>query len=113
MKRKSIHYSPGFADAEFESYNKLRDTFILTLKTWDEKKIVVSFKEAIRILDNDIGDISDFCEVTDNSEFLENALENLYTNLPQKVSFKHYEFMNLDGNPSLKVVASEINIRIL
>ena len=112
MERNPIDSRIGFADAEFKSYSKEDDTFVVDVLAWNESIITIIFKDVIRILDNDVNAISAFCEVIENNDFIQTALKRLYEgDLPSDHPYKHYQFLDNDDIPALEVVSGSMDIQ--
>ncbi len=110
MGEKSVEYKIGFEDGEIQTYSKDEEgTLKVVFKSWNDKCLNISFNDTIRVLDNNMYDISDLI-VMNNSQFLSDALGMMYSVVPDDAPYKHYQFLNNDGNPSVEIVALDINI---
>lgn len=100
----------GFEDGEIQSFSKDENgTLNVIFKAWNEKHLKISFKDTIRFLDNNMYDISDLVRI-ESSQFLIDAINMMYTTTPEVIPYKHYQFLNIDGEPSVEIVALDINI---
>ena len=109
---KTIDLPIGLEDSEFISYAKKDAFFFMYIKLWNEKKMEVSFEDAIRILDKDLGDISSFGVVSGDSTFLQDAMASLYVNVPINHEYYHFQFYNLDDIPTIELIAKSYKISI-
>jgi hypothetical protein len=110
MKKKEIEYKTSFADGEILSYHKDEKGFlVIKFRLWNEKIIRISFSDTIRFCDNNMNNISEFVLLEENNFFKE-ALDMMYAEVPNNPAYKHYCFMNLDGNPSIHIVAADMQI---
>lgn len=111
VDRTSVQCEIGYADGEVESYVMENSTFKVVLRAWNGATIEFLFDDAIRVLDNGVGEISDVCCESSQSDFLVGALTHEYDTLPREHPYKQYSFLDIDDCPALIVVASGIEIR--
>lgn len=108
----------GLEDSELISYRKVERDLELRISAWNSRELNLNFKNVIGLSDLCAGDFSDGVEETELTSFFRNALEVNYISEPSNHSvpddhpFHLYQFLNLDGFPSLEVVAELLDIVI-
>jgi len=110
--RTAIEFEVGFADSELQSYRRDGDTFVVSLVAWNKKTIRFCFADMIFVVDRGAGDISDVCEVKAASPFLDEALRIQYEDVPDDHPYRLFQFLNMDDEPSLEVVAASVEIAL-
>jgi hypothetical protein len=110
--RKQINYDVGFADCEFVSHTRSGPEFTVLIDAWNGKRLEITFIEFEGVLDCGVGDISDFREETEKTAFFERVMSIVYDTMPDKSNYRLYQFLNLDGEVALEVVASGVEITI-
>ncbi len=110
MARQSIKYEIGFSDAEVIGYQLSRDLLTVSLRAWNEKTLVFEFSEMASFLDHGAGDIADVVVETDDTELIRVAIRRLFDEAPKSHSFKHYCFIDLDGDACMEVIAESCSI---
>ena len=108
--RTQIHYKIGFADGEVSSYQREEHTFTVVVKAWNGDHLRIDFSDPVGICDFGVGDISDFCMEDSGSEFMRQVLSSLYEVVPASHSYFLYQFLNLDDQPALEIVATGVQI---
>jgi hypothetical protein len=101
-----------FSDSEFVSYDRKSDDFVVLIDAWNGTRLTVSFSQCEGVLDLGIGDISDFIEETESDQFFEQIISRIYTNLPDDHPYHLYQFLGLDGEPVLEVVAETVRVSV-
>ena len=100
----------GFADSIFVSYERIGTEFKVLIDIWNDKRLAISFFEFEGALDSGAGDISDFVEETEETGFFRQVISHVYSKVPSEHSYRLYQFLDVDGTPSLEVVASDVKI---
>lgn len=112
MKRSPVESPVGFADAELIAYTRDDDALVVTLSAWNEQSLVLTFRDVLRVLDNDLGDVSGFCSVAGPTEFLLGALERLYEGAPPPSHpYTQYQLLDHDDTPAFEVVAGSVDVQ--
>jgi hypothetical protein len=102
---KKIDYQIGFSDGEIISYFRDERSLTVKLKTWNDKYLSVLFSDVVGIVDYGIGDISNFIEEDEKSLFLKTILDKVYESIPNEQPYRLFQFLDLDDNPVLEIVA--------
>jgi len=111
MRKLSLGYERSSADGEVVCFSKDKEgTLKIVFKTWDEKTLEIFFSDTIRFLDNNMYDISDIVQI-EESIFLAEGLQMMYDVIPEKIPYKHYQFLNIDGDPTLEIIATDMRIK--
>ena len=113
MTKQSLSCEIGFSDAELESYTKQGTNLIVCLSAWSQKQIELRFENAVRVLDFGIGDISDVCMKTEQTELLASTLKQIFERVPEDHPYREYHFLNLDDSIGLAIIAEAVTIRVL
>ena len=108
--RKKIEAIVGFADSEFISYQRKVSEFRIWIDAWNNKRFKISFLNFEALVDYGIGDISEFVEETQSNPFLEEVISLIYTSIPESHPYRIFQFLDLDGRPSLEIIAADVNI---
>jgi hypothetical protein len=104
MKNK-INYQIGFSDAEIISYFREQNHLTVKVKTWNDKLLSVLFSDVVGVIDCGLGDISSFVKENGESLFLTTILNQVYESIPDDQPYHLFQFLNLDDNPCLEIVA--------
>ena len=107
--RKAVNYSIGFSDGEIYSYQYKEGSFIVFVKMWNGIKVRIKFSEVLGVCDFGVGDISAFVD-DDNTLFLKSILKRNYAIVPISTPYRAFQFLNLDDEPALEVVAVDYAI---
>lgn len=107
---KEIKFGTGFADAEILEYHRNRDDCNVVVKTWNDRFVKIRFLDVVGVNDIGIGDIRGIFEVDGSTTFLENVLAQVYTSIPATHPYRQFQFVNLDDEPYLQVVAAGIEL---
>lgn len=89
------------------------DTFfslIIILKAWNDDRLRVEFTDAIGLCDPGVGDVSEFCEESDESGFMKAAIQRAYEIVPEVIPYKLFQLLDLDGEPAMEIVAASVKI---
>lgn len=108
--QKKINYKIGFADGEIIEYLRSNNQIVVKMKTWNDVKLTIIFQGAIGMVDYGAFNISNFVEEDSLTTFMEKVLLEFYDSLTSKHPYKLYQFLNLDDNPSLEIVAESLSI---
>lgn len=109
MKNK-ITFEIGLSDGEIDRYQRESDLVTIVITAWNGRTITVIFSGVAGVLDYGIGDISDFIEETEETEFLTETLSRVYDKTPDYHPYRIYQFLNLDDAPSLEILAESMEI---
>ena len=112
MKKRSIPCDIGFADGMIQSYRKIGDVLDVHVKAWNDRQIDIRFVEVVRLLDNDAGEVCDFCEVMEKSTLFQAAIDHVYEMIPENIPYRHFQFIGIDGDSVLDVVAEAFSIEV-
>lgn len=108
---KRIDLPIGLADSELLEYSRTGNEVTVQVRTWNDKKLVLRFTETIGVLDLLAGDFSELLQDhAETTDFLARALRNTYEVVPQEHPYHTYAFTNLDGDPSLIIVAENYQL---
>ncbi len=112
LKTQAIETRVGLDDAEFLSYTRDENgRLCVEIRAWNDSRMTFLFEDAIAVFDHSIGSVTAIHEVIGVSEFLEQALKWYYeASIPTDHLLKHYQFLDLDGNPSLEIVSAALTI---
>ncbi len=113
MAIHSIDHDIGFADSHFLGYERSNNILTVRLQAWNEKNLQFIFNDTIRVVDNDANEVVDVVWNDANTELLKQALHRLYGQLPTKHPFKHFQFLDLDYQSCLDVVARECSVETM
>lgn len=108
--KKKIDTFKSIADSELISYSRQDNTFTVNIHAWNASLITATFIEFEGAADYGLGDISEFVEETDSTDFLGRVLVNVYEEAPETHPYHLYQFLNLDGEPALEVVATDVKL---
>ena len=103
--KKEINYKIGFSDGEITSYSRDQNNLVVKVKTWNDTYLIITFLDVVGIIDYGIGDISNFVEETEETSFLKIILNRVYELIPEAPPYRLFQFLDLDDNPSLEIVA--------
>jgi hypothetical protein len=103
----------GFSDSELDSYSRSGGVVLVRVKSWNERLLVVRFRDAIGLRDLSAGSFSGAVRGSAASaQFLREALECSYTALPTAHPYHVYSFLNADDEPALEVVAAGCEVTV-
>lgn len=108
--KKSIDTDIGVADAELVSYFRKQNSLIVKIKAWNEVVLTFTFGDFGGLSDYGLGDISQFVEEDEMTFLLERTLKNLYEKIPVESPYKIYQFLNLDDNVVLEIIATTVQV---
>lgn len=111
MNTKSIEFEIGFADAEFQSYERLVEDCVVSLRTWNNQRVEALFIDTVGVLDTGVVTISDIVEVFEVTPFFEKVLSQVYETPPSNHPYHLFQFLNVDGEASLEVIATSISLK--
>lgn len=111
MNTKSIEFEIGFADAELLSYERSVDDCTVNLTTWNNQNVEALFIDTVGVLDIGVGTISDIVEVFEVTPFFEKVLSQVYETPPSHHLYRLFQFLNVDGEASLEIIAAGINLK--
>jgi hypothetical protein len=101
-------------DAELIGYEKRNSELYITISLWNEKKILFSFFDVVRILDNDCNTLTLFNIEKEETNFLRTTLKRVYEKeIPEKYPYQHFKFLDLDGEIGLEIISSSYRIEKL
>lgn len=107
---KKIETGFSLADSTYEFCEANVDMLNISINSWDQKIIVVSFKNII-LFNFKLGSIvSGIYENTERSELLNEALKLYYENIPEDFPFKEFLILDIDDKPIFQVIAENINV---
>lgn len=98
----------GFADSELLQYSSSGDELVILLKLWDERHVVVTFRGVSRVLCHVSRWVAEFSELSSESSFLGDALEEMYEIRPDSHPYRHYQFLGVEGESVIEVVAESV-----
>jgi hypothetical protein len=110
MKLTEVQNVVGFADGEILGCERIDSTFVVRVRAWNSKPLRVEFKDAQLVLDLMPRDISGFYCYDEETELMRKALNYAYDEPPKQHAYKHFAFMNNDGEPCLEIVAAETEV---
>lgn len=110
---QQIYLPVGLADAELEGYRRIGAELVVEIRAWNEKHVKVLFHDVIALRDSLAGSFSDLVQEFPASEdTLKEALARNFESVPVSHPYRVYSFLNLEGDPSLEVVATSCEIKI-
>ena len=110
MKQIEIQSEIGYADGEILGCERIGSAVTVRIRAWNSKNLCVEFRDVQLALDMMPGDISGFCRYDEETELMRKALNYAYEETPKQHAFKHFVFMNNDGQPCLEIVAAEMEV---
>ena len=108
--RNKIKAEIGFSDGEFASYERKGDELTVLVDAWNGTRLALVFSQFEGALDLGLGDVSDFVEETEPDGFFDQVISRIYTEPPEKHPYHYYQFLDLDDQPVLVIVASDVRI---
>ena len=105
-----IPYEIGFSDGEVRSYHREEDELTVILSTWNNVLLKIKFSDTIGVSDLGVGDVSGVYQESLASPFMEQVIRRLYDAPPPSPPYSLYQFLDLDEQPVLEVVAGSIDI---
>jgi hypothetical protein len=100
----------GFADASLVRYERKEDRLVVDVKLWNEIEVSLLFSDTLSVLDRGMGDISDVVESLE-SEFFDMALAYNYDVAPAQADRPRlFQFLSVDGEPALEIVAGSVSV---
>lgn len=100
----------GMSDGEIHAYHMEGDVFTVEVNAWNGQLLRVRFADAVGVSDLGVGDISALCEEDAGSPFMAAVLERLYEATPPPGAHRLYQFLDLDDQPALQVVAAGVSV---
>ena len=110
--KKSLKFAIGFSDSELLSYQQKSGKFTAFLKMWNGVEIQIEFSEVTGVNDLGVGDISNFVE-DENTPFLNSILSKVYEIAPTSHPYRSFQFLDLDDNPVLEIIAVSLKIHAI
>lgn len=112
MNKKKANEQFSFADSEFESFHMYDRENILKvyLTSWDEKELCIIFFNPIQFFFKEGDTISNFYEIEDDSDFLNEALSLHYTKVPPSHHFKLFQIWDINDFPIISIVAESVMV---
>jgi hypothetical protein len=110
MTRPKVECGIDFADGEVSSYERTEESFYVVVRKWDHTLLRITFEDTVAVLDHGVGDIMEFCQETSASAFLLEALARQYVEVPAEHPYVLYQFLDVDREPALEVVAAGYSI---
>ena len=100
-----------FADSEYKSFQMSEDyNLTIYLESWDAKKLRLVFTHAIRF-SYKLGDgVVNLYEVENNTSFLNEALLQMYIDIPANHSYKLFQLEDLHHFPFIEIVAEKVEV---
>jgi hypothetical protein len=111
MSLREIQTDIGLADGCVEGCERTDTNLAVLLKAWNEQMLRVVFHEVLLVRDFVPGDVSGLYEYDGNTELLGTALSYTYDKLPDSHPYRHYVFLNNDGQPCLDIVAAGMKVQ--
>lgn len=112
MKLIEIQSQIGFTDGEILGCERIGSALVVRVRAWNSKDLRVEFRGVQLVLDLISGDISGFYRYDEETELMCKALNYVYDEPPTQHPYKHFAFMNNDGEPCLEIVAAETEVII-
>ena len=100
----------GFADAEIIEYSRSSHSLVVCVKAWNEEHLLVHFEGPAAIYDRGIWSVSDLREVKAETPLLQEALAHEYDEIPKDHGLRQFQFLDVDGEPTLEIVARGVKI---
>jgi hypothetical protein len=107
-----IEFDIGFADGSVVGYTRNLSSLTLTLKAWNDDRLRIEFTGVLGLRDLGVGDVSDLCEESDKSVFMEDAIASAYEVVPEEIPYKLFRLLDLDDQPMMEIVAADVKIAI-
>ena len=108
--RVPVTSAVGMSDGEIHAYHMEADVFTVEVSAWNGQLLRVTFADAVVVSDLGVGDISALCEEDAGSPFMAAVLERLYEATPPPAAHRLYQFLDLDDQPALEIVAAGVSI---
>jgi hypothetical protein len=108
--RTPVQFEIGFADSELVSYSRYASELSVIVKTWDSSLVTVTFFDVIGVLDLNVGDISEICQESETTRLMSKAVERMYESPPDVLPYNVYQFLDLDGNIAMEIIAASVTV---
>lgn len=108
VDRTPVPSDVGFADGEVTGYATRDDRLSVAVRAWNGERLVVAFSEPLGVRDRGVASIQDVCEVAGETPLLAEVLAYHYESVPDDHGLRVFQFLDLDGEPSLEVVARDV-----
>jgi hypothetical protein len=96
----------GFEDGHVVGYEADSDRLQVTFEFWNEKHRNLRFEEFQAMHDNcAIGVTIGSANQSKESELIARVVQHQFDEPPKSMNLRHYQFLDLDDNPVLEVVA--------
>jgi hypothetical protein len=103
----------GLADSSLLHYVRTSDTAVVRIRAWNDRILIATFHDVLGLRDVVAGDFSGAVEGDERSgSFLRQTLQGGLSGPALRDAYRVYSFLNVDGEPSLEVVAARYEIRL-
>ena len=103
--KKEINPIIDFADASYDSCEMIKETLIVYLNSWDEKKIKIYFHNPILFTYRTGSIVSGAFEKTDPSPLLNEVLSRYYEKIPTAHPFKLFILEDIEDFIFFEIIA--------
>jgi hypothetical protein len=108
--RTPVQSEIGLSDAEIVRYSRSPSELSVIVEMWNSTLVTFTFFDVIGILDLGIGDISDLCQESETTSLMSKAVERMYESPPDVLPYHVYQFLDLDYNIAMEIVAASATI---
>ncbi len=108
--KNEIKYKIGFADADIDSYEKKQNCLLVRVRTWNDKQLLLKFSDFVGLSDYGIGNISGLFKEDTITTLMSRITTEMYEVKPDAVPYSSFQFLNLDGEVSLEIIANDVDI---
>jgi len=103
--REHVNTNIGVADSQLIAYQRDSRSLRVLLQTWNGSRMSLIFEEFIGCVDTGIGEVSELLLETVPTDFFNSMLQKTYVKVPMDHGYELYQFIDVDGDPSLEIVA--------
>lgn len=108
--QQSVETPIGFAEGKVVRLEKQGANVLVVVQAWDESSIEVEFVEAIGFRESMSFELSDLVITERTGEFASWCNRRAYEG-GHHGSESHYQFLDVEGQPCIEVVAKGVEIR--
>lgn len=110
---QDIELPVGLADSELHSYRREGSNVVVEVLAWNGRRVRASFQDVITLRDTLAGSFSDLVQnIPASKNTFQEALSQNFETVPASHPYQVYSFLNLDGEPSLEIVAASYQVTV-
>lgn len=110
--RISVETPIGFADSNIVRLLRFKDTLIVTVNTWNDETLEVSFLGVIGFRESMAFELSDLVRSNEIGQFGEWCLSRAYEGNISNGEMK-FQFLDVDYEVAIEIIAKGVQIRIV